>query len=415
VLLMREGHLAEAIAEYERALEAEPKHAQAWNNLGVTLDAQGKYERARRCFRKAVAADPRYAEAHFNLGLAYFWRNDHLLATRHFEKAVALEPRRASGPYTKLGAVYLAQGEKERAVEAYQRALEASADDGRPNTEAHQGLARAYLGLGRVDEAVATLRTAVEAFPRDASARAAYGDALKAKGDLDGALAQYEERLKLEPTAEAKLALAGAYARKRVGAKAEPLYAAVMEEEPEHRDARLGLADLYLAMGRYDEAEQLLKQLGKDTAALARLGILHSRRGRPDLAVPELEAVTKKDPAQLEARAELGFLYLRGGDTQRAMRTLGNVVAVDPRHPLGLLYLGHALYQVGRAREAEQSFREATRADPTFGEPHYALGQLLEAAGRLEEAREAYEKAAELQRDHPDAAASARRLSALSP
>jgi Flp pilus assembly protein TadD len=84
---------------------------------------------------------------------------------------------------------------------------------------------------------------------------------------------------------------------------------------------------------------------------------------------------------------------------------------VEPRHALGLLYLGHTLYRLGNAKEAERSFRGAAQVDPTFGEPHYALGQLLEASKRLAEAKAEYEKAAQLQKDHPDAAAAARRLS----
>ncbi|XHF14944.1 tetratricopeptide repeat protein [Archangium gephyra] len=199
-----------------------------------------------------------------------------------------------------------------------------------------------------------------------------------------------------------------------MGTKAAPLYEAVLTEEPENAAAKLGLADLYLAMGNHDGAEKLLKpKEGEEaeTGALARLGILHSRRGRPDLAVPELEEVTKRDPSQLEARAELGFLYLRGGDRKKAEKVLEEVVAVEPRHALGLLYLGHTHYQQGNAREAEESFRGAVQVDPAFGEPHYALGQLLEAAGKLMEAKAEYEKAAELQKDHPYAAEAARRLS----
>jgi tetratricopeptide (TPR) repeat protein len=260
---------------------------------------------------------------------------------------------------------------------------------------------------------VATLKTAVDAFPKDASARAAHGDALKAKGDLDGAIAQYAEGVALAPTVENRLALADAYAKKRVSAKARPLYEAVLKEEPSHRVAQLALADLLLAMGDYVAAESLLKpKEGEepDTAALARLGIIHSRRGRPDLAVPELEAVAAKDPAQLEARAELGFLYLRGGDGAKAKKVLTSVLAVEPRNALGLLYLGHALYQQGNTKDAEKSFRGAAQVDPTFAEPHNALGQLLETAKRLDEAKQEYETALKLQPGHEDAKAALTRM-----
>src|SRR5206468_12880651 len=113
----------------------------------------------------------------------------------------------------------------------------------------------------------------------------------------------------------AKLDLARAYAKKRVSAQARPLFEALIKEDPKNRDARNGLADLLLAMGDYGAAEKLLtdakNQDPGDAGALARLGILHARMQRPDLALSELEQAVEKDPTQLEARAELGFLYLR--------------------------------------------------------------------------------------------------------
>jgi tetratricopeptide (TPR) repeat protein len=312
-----------------------------------------------------------------------------------------------------LGHLYLQQGKKDRAVEAFRKAIEVSADDGKKTTEAYQGLARAYLALGKVEDAVATLKKVVEDFPKDASAREAYGDALKAKGDLEGAIAQYEEGVELSPTTQLQLALADAYARKRLAAKAEPLLAAILKDEPGHRTAKLGLADLYLAMGRYVEVEELLKPKDgdpTDTGALARLGIMHSRLQRPDKALEMLEQVAKRDPSQLEARAELGQIYPRGGDAEKAVRVLGDVLAIEPRHSLALLYTGQALYRLGKAKEAEQSFRASAQVDPSFAEPHNALGQLLEAAKRIDEAKAEYAKAVELQSNHEDAKSALKRL-----
>ena len=183
--------------------------------------------------------------------------------------------------------------------------------------------------------------------------------------------------------------------------------------------AALGLADLDIAMGAYDRAEKVLTQLlersGEDTSANARLGILHSRRGRPDLALPELKSVVDKDPSQLEAKAELGFLYLRGGNADAALKVLNAVLAADPRNALAALYRGHALFAKGDPQKAEESFQTSSRFDPAFGEPHYALGQLYEAGHKNQDALREYKLAATLQKDHPDAAAAAKRLAQMAP
>jgi len=418
VLLMREDNVQLAIAEYERALAIDPRHALAHNNLGVALDGIGNHQRASEEFRKAIATDPRYVEAHFNLGLSYFRLGDNLRATRQFEKALELEPRQASDPYVQLGNLYLQQGKRDRAVEAFKRAIAAMKDNRHPTTDAYRGLALAYRGLHKPEEAVNTLKIAVEAFPRDPSAHAALAEAEVAQGNLPAAIEEYGKRLKLEPTTEAKLELAQVYARHRQSAPAESLYQQVLKENPQDRGALLGISDLQLALGRYDEAEKSLQRIQKldreDIAPLARLGILHARRGRPDLALPELEEVAAKDPTQLDARAELGFLYTRGGDPDQGLRVLSSVLHASPRQALALLYLGHTLYQKGQAQRAEQAFLASSRVDPSAAEPHYALGQLYEAQKKLQDARGEYDRAVALQKDHVDAVAAVKRLSAAS-
>jgi len=416
VLLMREENITAAIAEYEKTLAINSRHASAHNNLGVALDALGDHRRALDEFKKAIAADPKYAEAHFNLGLSYFRFGDNLRATQEFETALKLAPRHASDPYVQLGELYLQQGKKDRALEAFKRAVQAMKESGHPNIQAYRGLALAYLGLNQTTDAVNTLRLAVEKLPNEPSAHAALADALMAQGDLARAIEEYSRRLKLEPTVDATLDLARAYSKKRVASKAEPLFQQILKDSPGHYSALLGLADLYLAMGRYGDAEKVLGKAqtidSKDPSTMAKLGILHSRRGRPDLALPELELATQRDPTQLDARAELGLLYSRGGDPDRGLKVLNAVRVASPKHALTALYLGYALYQKGQRQHAEEAFIAASKLDPASADPHYALGQLYESQNKLAEALTEYERAVSLQGDHPDAVAASKRLAA---
>lgn len=56
---------------YNRALEADPGLAKAWNDLGVVNFRRGAFTEARTCFEKAVAEDRDMAEAWFNLADTY--------------------------------------------------------------------------------------------------------------------------------------------------------------------------------------------------------------------------------------------------------------------------------------------------------------------------------------------------------
>ena len=69
----------------------DPEHAQALNQLGMTLRRQGKFEAAESAYLKAIEASPDYALAHYNLGVLndlYLRRYDQALV--HYERYQAL-------------------------------------------------------------------------------------------------------------------------------------------------------------------------------------------------------------------------------------------------------------------------------------------------------------------------------------
>jgi tetratricopeptide (TPR) repeat protein len=430
VIFMREGAVGMAITEFDRTLAINPKHAPAFNNLGVAYDAKADTKKALEQFKKATAADPAYAEAWFNTGMSYMKLNQQAQATRAFEQALKLEPG-SSGPYVQLGTLYLNQGKKDRALEAFKKAIAASEadeknakgflqlrklNDVRRTTDAYRGLALTLLAMGKIDEAVAALKTAVEKVPKDASAREALGEAYLAQNNYDGAIAQLMERLALEPTSEARLDLAHAYAKKRVAKQAEPLYREVLKNEPDNRAAKMGLVDLYLSMGRYPDAEKILNDAIKadanDLQALSRLGILKSRMGRPDQALEPLEKVATQNPMLYDARAEYAFLLFRGDPTNagKCINTMTDILTSEPRHVLSLHYLGMCQYGQGDKERAEASFKAAINVDPSFAAAQFSLGELYENEGKKDEAKKAFEEAAKL--DHVEARDALKRLAA---
>jgi tetratricopeptide (TPR) repeat protein len=95
VVLDRLGRLAEAAAEFERALERNPTHRDALNDLGVALVRQGKLAPAAEVFRRLVASDPDNADAHTNLGAIYLTQGAAAAAEREFRAALEINPAHA--------------------------------------------------------------------------------------------------------------------------------------------------------------------------------------------------------------------------------------------------------------------------------------------------------------------------------
>ena len=60
----------EAIPILQKAIELDPKHANAHNNLGWVLNFKGQYAEAIPILRTAIEPDLKHVNAHNNLG----WR-----------------------------------------------------------------------------------------------------------------------------------------------------------------------------------------------------------------------------------------------------------------------------------------------------------------------------------------------------
>ncbi len=54
----------------QQSLAIKPDYAEAYNNMGIALQEQGKLEEAIEAYNKALAIKPDYAEAYNNMGIA---------------------------------------------------------------------------------------------------------------------------------------------------------------------------------------------------------------------------------------------------------------------------------------------------------------------------------------------------------
>lgn len=93
LLLARTNRLDEAVGEYEKALERDPRHSDSRTNLAAVLARQGKLDRAARELRVLLEHDPENAGARANLGLVLMQQGHSAEARGQLEEALRLEPR----------------------------------------------------------------------------------------------------------------------------------------------------------------------------------------------------------------------------------------------------------------------------------------------------------------------------------
>jgi Flp pilus assembly protein TadD len=59
--------LEDAVEAFRNLLDCQPDHADAWDSLGLIMEALGNPGEALRCYRRALEANPRHAGARSNL------------------------------------------------------------------------------------------------------------------------------------------------------------------------------------------------------------------------------------------------------------------------------------------------------------------------------------------------------------
>jgi tetratricopeptide (TPR) repeat protein len=124
------GRPAEAEHAYRAALAIVPGDPAVTHNLGVAIAAQGRHREAIGCFDAALRADPAYVSAHHNRAVALLRLDDIQEAIRAFSRAAQLDPQHYEA-HRVLGFLWLAQGERGRALDHFARTYELRRGDDR--------------------------------------------------------------------------------------------------------------------------------------------------------------------------------------------------------------------------------------------------------------------------------------------
>ncbi len=155
--LEKEGRLAEAIAEHEKAVELDPDLVQARINLVILYGRMGNFEKASEHYRAAVKTGAPYAELHYNFGVLAFEKGRTKEAKAAFEEALKLNPHYAAA-HNNLGYLLEAEGSRDEAERHYRAAI---ADQ--PNQRlAHYHLGRLLAQKGKPREAIAEFQQILE-------------------------------------------------------------------------------------------------------------------------------------------------------------------------------------------------------------------------------------------------------------
>jgi tetratricopeptide (TPR) repeat protein len=120
--LYASNQIAEAIQEFEKAVNLAPDSPEAFHNLGMSLEKIGRLEDSLKSYERALALNPNLAPTHNNIGnvLRELGRPEKSLA--YFENAISLNPNYAEA-YSNYGWTLYGLRKFNESLECYQKAL----------------------------------------------------------------------------------------------------------------------------------------------------------------------------------------------------------------------------------------------------------------------------------------------------
>lgn len=415
-ILTKEKRFKEAIKNYREGIDENPKSDQLYINLGLVYLEMNQIEEARFLFNQVLRKNPRNADAIAGLGKTMQAEGSEGQAKLLYQEALEVNPNNLLA-LSYLASYYMAEREYERAEQIYQKitAIDPKALWARlallesrvqssllkgeksriatyasiylklieeyPNEpEAYILLAKLAIKIEQPQDAVKVLTQGLKVLPNSNELKNTLGFAYIAEGDSKRARTIFEDILKIDP--ENVEALNGlAKVEEVTGDKASAMawYQKALKINPYNFQAGTGLADLYYDLGRYEDAEELYKNMQKmqpqaKWLEIARLDAKHGKIIR-EIEVKEkdndlLRAATLYDQL-LQEEPKAGQYYLRAAlffmrhkEYQRAIDTYIQGIKVEPDSAEMHAGLGMAYLSLKKVDLASIAFEQALELDP---------------------------------------------------
>jgi Tfp pilus assembly protein PilF len=160
-----DAHLASADKDFTKATSLAADYGEAWSNRGVVANLIGDHAQAVDHLSRALQYpsrldNPALTRAH--LGWARFGMGDHVQAAKELLQALQFQPGMCVATY-RLGRVYIAREEWEKAAEQFQGVTDQPACG---SQEASLYLMKARIAQGLVDDAKVARDACIQMAPR---------------------------------------------------------------------------------------------------------------------------------------------------------------------------------------------------------------------------------------------------------
>lgn len=244
---------------------------------------------------------------------------------------------------------------------------------------AHEDLAEAQLLQGKIDSAIASLRSALKHNPSSQGTQLRLGELLAMLGRGVEADDVFQKAFDDDPD---RTALVEAMDLGRSGkqSQAKEIYRDILRRNPEHVDALRLMGVLCTKEENYSDAEAYFRRVVEIApdfwTAWINLGAALNEQQKFSKAEDAYRKALSLRPGNVHALEKLGANAMNEGRMEDAVAWLNQALEIDADHFPALLVLGHALKTIGDQDEAIEAYRRCAAVKPDFGEVYWSLANL---------------------------------------
>lgn len=187
--LYEKGDYAQAASFYVKAIKLNPEVAQAYHNLGLTLEKLNRPADALSIYKKSLSIDPNYKNSYLHIANIFKKQKNHATALAVVNDYLKKRPDDEQMLLLKSTILY-DKGDLETALALCKELIEKKAD----YSQAYIMLGSIYEKMNKIPEEIAACKKAIELDPTNPKTHTALSDAYLAVGDYQKWAQEYEWR-----------------------------------------------------------------------------------------------------------------------------------------------------------------------------------------------------------------------------